>query len=442
MKDTSWIKPQLNSLFSGKVSDFLLQTAIEEKMHMFGGKLYKYYSFSENDYNHSIDNFENDIIYFSLPQKFNDPFDCVMGLSLDEMTRSFLLSVIDDRIAITDDNSELIKETIKGMLGGETLESDDPTIKIIILLLKQEPFRSVIENEIKGEHLSQEEITKATLQLFSNKNFAQEFFSIISNPNSTMDLGQAMNQEKMSVLIQKIINDKELLSLFCSDDVSSKTFGVIDEINGQEGTVNKIKALDKLGNHDLCIDFELGQAHEKIAEAMKNIKDNVNKIFGISCFAERNDNILMWSHYADKHTGFCVEYDMTKIRSQEAKLMLYPVIYSKKRPLLPLSMFDFSDVKNVKIAEGIFPHADIVEALLTKSNIWQYEEEWRIIHTLKNLQEQKLFEDIITGIYLGANISSDNEEKMVKKANKKRVPVKKMRLIADKYELELVDIQP
>ena len=50
-------------------------------------------------------------------------------------------------------------------------------------------------------------------------------------------------------------------------------------------------------------------------------------------------------------------------------------------------------------------------------------ETWR-----KNLQEQKLFEDIITGIYLGANISPDNEEKMVKKANEKRVPVKKMRL--------------
>lgn len=438
MKDTSWIKPQLNSLFSGKVSDFLLQTAIEEKMHMFGGKLYKYYSFSENDSNHSIDNFENNIIYFSLPEKFNDPFDCVMGLSLDDMIRSFLLSVIDDRIAITDDNSELIKETLKGMLGGESFESDDPTVKIIILLLKQEPFRSVIENEIKGEHLSQEEITKAMLQSFSNKEFAQEFFSIISNPNSTLNLGQAMNQEKTSMLIQKITNDKESLSLFGSDDVSSKTLEVI---NDQEGTVNKIKALAKLGDHDLCIDFELGQAHEKIAEAIKNIKDNVNKIFGISCFAERNDNILMWSHYADKHTGFCVEYDMSKIKSQEAKLMLYPVIYSKKRPLLPLSMFDFSDVKNVKIAEGIFPHADIVEALLTKSNIWQYEEEWRIIHTLKNLQEQKLFEDIITGIYLGANISPDNEEKMVKKANEKRVPVKKMRLIADKYELELVDVQ-
>ena len=102
-------------------------------------------------------------------------------------------------------------------------------------------------------------------------------------------------------------------------------------------------------------------------------------------------------------------------------------------------MFDFTDIKNVKAAEGVFPYADIAESLLTKSDIWNYEEEWRIIHTLKNLDEQKLFEDIITGIYLGANISSDNEKIIREKAVQKGVPIKKMRLLEDKYELEAVD---
>ena len=126
------------------------------------------------------------------------------------------------------------------------------------------------------------------------------------------------------------------------------------------------------------------------------------------------------------------------MRSQEAKLMLYPVIYSKKRPLFPLSMFDFSDVKNVKAKEGVLPYADITETLLTKSDIWSYEEEWRIIHTLNNLDEQKLYEDIITGVYLGANISSDNEKLMREKANQKGISIKKMRLLEDKYELEVI----
>ena len=440
MEDTSWIKSQLDSLFAGRVVDIYLQGAIADKISMFGGKLYKYYSFAPNDANHSIDNFENNIIYFSLPQKFNDPFDCVMGISLDEMTRSFLLSVVDDKIAVTDKNSELIKETIKGWLGGESISSDDPTVRLLILLLKQKGFREIIEREKNGIHSSQEEITQVMMESFLNVDFAQEFFSILSNPNSTLDLGQAMNQEKTSALIQKIVQDRELLALFCpTDDSSREMFEVIDEINSQEGTVNKIKSLARLGEQELHIDGELEEAQEKISEGIKTIKDKINEIFGISCFAKRNDNILMWSHYADKHTGFCVEYDLSKMKSQEAKLMLYPVIYSKKRPLLPLSMFDFSDIKDVKVAEGVFPYADIAESLLTKSDIWQYEEEWRIIHTLSNLDEQRLFEDIITGVYLGANISKENERIIREKAIHKGVSIKRMRLLEDKYELKAID---
>lgn len=440
MEDTGWIKPQLDSLFAGRVVDVYLQDAIADKISKFDGKLYKYYSFAPNDANHSIDNFENNIIYFSLPQKFNDPFDCVMGISLDEMTRSFLLAVVDDKIAVTDKNSELIKETIKGWLGGESISSDDPTVRLVILLLKQKGFREIIERERNGVHSSQEEIAQAMMESFLNAEFAQEFFSILSNPNSTLDLGQAINQEKTSALIQNIVQDRELLALFCpTDDASRETFEVIDEINSQEGTVNKIKSLARLGNQELHIDGELEEAQEKISEAIKTIKDKINEIFGISCFAKRNDNILMWSHYADKHTGFCVEYDLSKMKSQEAKLMLYPVIYSKKRPLLPLSMFDFSNIKDVKVAEGVFPYADIAESLLTKSAIWQYEEEWRIIHTLSNLDEQRLFEDIITGVYLGASISEENEKIIREKANHKGVPIKRMRLLEDKYELKAID---
>ena len=179
MEDTSWIKPQLDSLFAGKITDMYLQGVIADKIKMFGGKLYKYYSFAPNDSNHSIDNFENNIIYFSLPQKFNDPFDCVMGISLDEMTRSFLLSVVDDRIAVTDSNSELIKEAIKGCLGGESPSADDPTVRLVILLLKQKEFKEIIEREIKGEHSTDAEVAQAIVKSFSDMNFVTEFFSIL-----------------------------------------------------------------------------------------------------------------------------------------------------------------------------------------------------------------------------------------------------------------------
>ncbi len=440
MDNTSWIKSQLNKIFSRQVTNVDLQNFVADKLKIFGGKLYKYYSFAPDDANYSIRNFENNVIYFSLPQKFNDPFDCVMGISLDELTRQFLETILHNDLTITDKNGDLAKAAVEGLLTGNPIDTDDPTVKLIVFLLKQNDFRVLVEQIKDGRQVSQESIQAVILKQFTKPEFLQEYFSLISNPNSTLDLGQAVIESKSTEIIQRIFQDPDLLTLFCPDDEESRqTVNIIGEISRQEGIIDKIKALAKLQGTDLQIDRELDDIKTKITAAIQSIRDKINEMFGISCFAQRNDNILMWSHYANKHTGFCVEYDLSKLKSQEALLMLYPVIYSNKRPLLPLSMFDFSDIKNVKVVEGALPYAEIVESLLTKSDIWGYEEEWRIIHTLNNLDDQKLYEDIITGVYLGANISTDDEKLIIEKATAKGVAIKKMRLLEDRYELETVD---
>ena len=72
----------------------------------------------------------------------------------------------------------------------------------------------------------------------------------------------------------------------------------------------------------------------------------------------------MWSHYANYHKGFCIEYDTSKSELFE-KYML-PIIYKKDR-------YDATKcflTKNKNI--GVNP-------VLYKSNVWEYEKEWRII---------------------------------------------------------------
>ncbi|MBQ8771667.1 MAG: DUF2971 domain-containing protein [Clostridia bacterium] len=441
MDNTSWIKSQLNKIFSRQVTNEDLQNFVADKLKMFNCKLYKYYSFSPNDANYSIRNFENNVIYFSLPQKFNDPFDCVMGISLDELTGQFLKTILNNELTITDKNSDLAKAAVEGLLTGKHIDTDDPTVKLIVFLLKQSDFRALVEQIKDGHQVPQESIQAVILKQFTKPEFLIEYFSLITNPNSTLDLGQAVIESKSTEIIQRIFQDPDLLTLFCPNyEESRQTVNIIGEISRQEKIVDKIKALARLGGADLQLDGELDDIKTKITSAIQSIKDKINEMFGISCFARRNDNILMWSHYANKHTGFCVEYDLSKLKSQEAMLMLYPVIYSNKRPLLPLSMFDFSDIKNVKVVEGALPYAEIVESLLTKSDIWSYEEEWRIIHTLNNLDDQKLYEDIITGVYLGANINADDEKLIIEKATAKGIPVKKMQLLEDQYEVEIVDV--
>lgn len=85
------------------------------------------------------------------------------------------------------------------------------------------------------------------------------------------------------------------------------------------------------------------------------------KVF-VACFSERNNSMLMWSHYAEQHTGLCVGYRLDELIK---KYNIFPVIYNNQMPQI-------SDISNAD--EGI-----LYKSILTKCEDWSYEKEWRII---------------------------------------------------------------
>ena len=234
LKDTSWIKPQLKELFAGKYDWFGFNRLYKEKLDRFNGKLYKYYSFSKDDSNHSLDNFKNDIIYFSKPEIFNDPFDCMMGISIDDLAHSFLMPLINKSIGENEENSEVIKQSLEGLLfEGKEITTDDPTIKLLKLLIKSPAFFEVIQKAKNKEQPSQQEMMSAIMCAFAEPDFAKEFFSLISNPEGSIDLGQAMQGGKIAALIQPILSNEKLLGLFCED--SPEALSGISAIKSQKG---------------------------------------------------------------------------------------------------------------------------------------------------------------------------------------------------------------
>lgn len=92
----------------------------------------------------------------------------------------------------------------------------------------------------------------------------------------------------------------------------------------------------------------------------------LEKRVGILCLTEAPDDILMWAHYACSHEGFVVEFDPNASFFHQRRSVkdefrhLRPVHYSNVRPLLT---FDNADFK----------------AMLTKSEHWAYEREWRMM---------------------------------------------------------------
>ncbi len=106
---------------------------------------------------------------------------------------------------------------------------------------------------------------------------------------------------------------------------------------------------------------------QEFAEAM----DAFN--IGVYCFAEKEDSIIMWAHYANNHQGCCLEFNfqghlyqsVEKERSCFPFLLLNRVIYSDRYP-------------THAFGEESVPHKG-ENSYMCKSKDWQYENEWRAI---------------------------------------------------------------
>lgn len=116
----------------------------------------------------------------------------------------------------------------------------------------------------------------------------------------------------------------------------------------------------------------------------------------MTCFSECNNSILMWSHYANQHEGICLEYDFKRLKDDPYEIInhLMPVCYSEKRTLhrnikqlikCNKELQDAIDRHSVYEGEELLD--DIMPLFLTKGQEWEYEKEWRIIYTNKQMYD-------------------------------------------------------
>ena len=124
--------------------------------------------------------------------------------------------------------------------------------------------------------------------------------------------------------------------------------------------------------------------HMDLGKMASNASQAWNDAFelGICCFSEPNDNILMWSHYADCHKGICLEFECR----QSEKLFQYarPVRYTSTYPELHFFKPDR------RMGEEFF---------FSKAVDWSYEREWRV--TSDNPGPIAFNPDVLTGIIFG-----------------------------------------
>ncbi len=128
-----------------------------------------------------------------------------------------------------------------------------------------------------------------------------------------------------------------------------------------------------------------------IKMAMDELRDTFSKQ-GISCFSEVNDELLMWSHYAGKHTGFCLEFDAKYAPFNSAKAVNY-------REHMP-----YVDASKLLIEKN---YEEVLDLFSTKSTSWKYEREWRIRSSSQMNECLTYPAEALTGIYFGPRTSRD-----------------------------------
>lgn len=165
----------------------------------------------------------------------------------------------------------------------------------------------------------------------------------------------------------------------------------------------------------------------------------INKIRRVLCVTEDYDNILMWSHYSDFHKGAvlsfrCIEEDSTALCAAQK------VTYSDYTP----SIFPNVESCVVEMTGQVKFNTDkfYERFVLTKSQHWAYEKEWRAI-TYRDANQSELYFDNkvlpqeVEAVYLGCKISAEDKDQIMNLLVGELSHVKVYQGSKDKYKYAL-----
>ena len=92
-----------------------------------------------------------------------------------------------------------------------------------------------------------------------------------------------------------------------------------------------------------------GTSSEKVKSEYESFKKRIQSagVFSLSVSKEPL-NILMWSYYANKHKGFCIEYDIDILTKYNSAANEFWIKYSNKIPIFKPELLSVADNENIK----------------------------------------------------------------------------------------------
>lgn len=176
------------------------------------------------------------------------------------------------------------------------------------------------------------------------------------------------------------------------------------------------------------------------------LSEMCKKYSTIACFSESIESILMWSHYANSHQGFALEYNFRPTLEKPIKNVgIYPVIYDDVRQDISQYMI-WSFVRMMGIQAANPDCSMYLKIALHKSSVWAYEQEWRMINmTPRNITDTtpSAIQYKPVAIYYGKHISGNRKKQLHQIAQEKGLREYEMFIdySSEKYEMRHREVE-
>lgn len=171
-----------------------------------------------------------------------------------------------------------------------------------------------------------------------------------------------------------------------------------------------------------------------VSEAYQYLKDFVKNRCGIFSLCKDFCNELLWAYYANGHKGFCVEYDIDRIKQtynyvmDKQQVFCVDVEYKNEYPIFKreyISQIDWTD--GLKCILG------------TKSKSWEREEEVRLVFSKSGFAE--IDYRTITGIYFGVRMPEKDKLNIMEQLKGRGIKYYQMKFKNDTYLMDYTIIE-
>lgn len=167
--------------------------------------------------------------------------------------------------------------------------------------------------------------------------------------------GATTNNESRKMIVYKYCTFEVAVKSLLGNSLLASHF---DEYNDPFDAQIYNKSLDQERDDEINADLALSRDGE-----FNSFKDGIRS----TCFSRSNRDIMMWSHYADYHRGVVLAFSSGKL------------VDTRLNPIFGDVKYNGDMIRIFKsTSENIFMKK-MQEALFTKSKIWSYEEEVRLL---------------------------------------------------------------